>query len=244
MDSHIKKLIAQLEKPPIHLGYRSDQYFSWMVEDCLASFGVRIQEPPPEAVRPIIFELSGLYAQAVINSEPFHDVLGSIYMALVSRHGQKHLGQYFTPWPVAFMMSRLVMGKTDFAAGKALVRVCDPACGSGVMMLAFASHVMKCNQDDLKRTAFIGIDLDRLCARMFPLQLLANSYIHQIEIGELLVFQGNALGHPDDLSVVIHVSHRTVQSEMAHASEQAKKRAVVDALKSYQPGEQLCFQFD
>lgn len=98
----------------------------------------------------------------------YRDVLGEIYMDMAMNPGS---GQFFTPWEVACLMAEL---QSDHGA---LVRerhavddftpvtVNDPACGSGVLLLAFAStypvemvrqgHVM-----------FYGQDIDATCVKM------------------------------------------------------------------------------
>ena len=176
------------------------------MDDVLACFGVKMLEEPPKEVIPVLFELSSLYGKEVIQHDPFYDVLGDTYMDLVSAWGQKALGQYFTPWPVAKMMAAINYTGTE-ATEKALIRVCDPACGSGAMMLAFAQHIVETHGTAaLKNYSFTGIDLDRFCTRIFPCQMLSSAFVHQIELGELLVYHGNSLGPLDDLNVVVHVT--------------------------------------
>lgn len=187
-------------------GYDATIYFRWLVDDVLAGFGIKMSDIPPEETRPIIFELAGLYAGEVINNEPFYDVLGNTYMELVSVWGQKALGQYFTPWPVALMMAQ--MNYQEYVTGKKSISVCDPACGSGVMLLSFAHYILKeKGKDALARYSFTGIDLDRFCARIFPCQMLSNIFVHQVPVSELLVYQGNALGDFDKLDVIVHATN-------------------------------------
>lgn len=68
---------------------------------------------------------------------PAQDLLGSLYMGLDFGNGWK--GQFFTPWHVAEMMARLNISDDTGSelAEKGYVSVCDPTCGSGVMLLAF-----------------------------------------------------------------------------------------------------------
>ena len=189
-------------------GYGYHQYFDWMIDDCLASCGIPLKNIPPEEVHSILFDLGQQYAQCVMESPPFYDVLGTVYMELVGQYGQKALGQYFTPWPVASMMARMVYHDAVIP-DVGLYRMSDPACGSGVMALAFASSVMDSNGPEvLKRVSFTGIDVDYLCARLFALQLLGNCMIHRVELGEVLVFHGNALGPLDQLNTVMHTTNR------------------------------------
>lgn len=90
----------------------------------------------------------------------FYDVLGDLFMDCVS-HGRN--GQFFTPQCICDMMAQMTYGQ-DLEEGKT---VCDPACGSGRMLLAVGKMQRK-----LK---FYGADSDHTCAKMAALNLLVNS---------------------------------------------------------------------
>lgn len=214
-----------------HQGYPLTQWFSWFLDDCLATFGRHIVDLPPESARSVLFELGGLYAREVRESRPFLDVLGQAYMELASNGQRKWLGQFFTPWPVAEMMARMQLG-TDPIPADRLTRVHDPAMGSGVMLLAFAAAVAdQLGPETLQWFSFSGIDLDAVCARMTPLQLLANVLIHQLTVGEILAYHGNALLDPAELAVVVHLARSDLPEPFAPASDPRNVTAVVEAAK-------------
>ncbi len=217
-------------------GYDATAYFRWMVDDVLAGFGVPMVEQPPKEVNPVLFDLSRLYANVVNQSTPFYDVLGETYMDMVSRWGQKALGQYFTPWPVAMMMARMMGGKPS---RKGLIRVCDPACGSGVMALAMANNVYSSDGPEaLRQYSFTGIDLDHFCARIFACQMLANTLVHQVEVGEILVYHGNTLGDLAALRVVLHATAPSLSpEEFLPAKAPARESMIKQAARA--AGEQL-----
>lgn len=187
-------------------GYRVEQYLDWFLDDVLADLTQRRKaNPPPQEVIPTLFDLGQAYAKEVGMAEPFSDMLGQTYMDIVNIGGQKMLGQYFTPAAVAKMMNQLTYQKNE---SDKLFTVCDPACGSGVMLLTFAQVVAECEGlAGLENYSFTGVDLDPICAKMFAAQMLANVFIHQIEVGEIAVLQGNSLGLPSELKSVLHVSH-------------------------------------
>ena len=214
-------------------GYRCDQYFSWMIDDVLADLGIKKNDIPPQEVLPELFNLSKAYAKVVIDSDPFTDVLGSLYMELSSRYKQKSLGQYFTPWPIALMMSKILYGNTDPDKGK-LTSVCDPACGSGIMLLAFAHNIVTVHgNESLPYFSFTGIDLDRLCARITACQFLTNAFIHQLTYGELLIYQGNALADLTDLNVVVHATRADLpESQFIPAKAKCREPAIKEAAKA------------
>jgi len=72
-------------------------------------------------------------------------------------------GQYFTPTPVCEMISAMTIGE----ALESRETICDPACGSGRMLLASA----KLN----RHSKFYGADLDSTCCKMALINMLLNS---------------------------------------------------------------------
>lgn len=86
----------------------------------------------------------------------WHDMLGDVYMELASHHRTSRMGQFFTPVGLCDAAARMVIGDVDAAAGKS---ICDPAAGSGRMLLA--AHALQ------PRLGLItAADLDPICAKM------------------------------------------------------------------------------
>jgi hypothetical protein len=119
--------------------------------------------------------LLGVYTQAV-EDMPFQDILGELFMRLDVN--SVRAGQFMTPYHIAEMMARMEFSREDFeslVAEKGQVTVCDPAVGSGVMLLAFARVV----HDELGRPALsklklYGTDIDERCVLMTRIQLRMN----------------------------------------------------------------------
>ena len=115
--------------------------------------------------------LLGVYTDAV-EDMPFRDILGELFMRLDVN--SVRAGQFFTPFPIAEMMARMQFSREDFeaqVAEKGEVSVCDPAVGSGVMLLAFAKVV----HDELGRSGvdklrLYGADIDERCVLMCRIQ--------------------------------------------------------------------------
>ncbi len=93
-------------------------------------------------------------------SEGFADPLGELFMLAIS---SGHNGQFFTPTPICEMISAMSIRET-LEDNKT---VCDPACGSGRMLLAAA----KINRHAL----LYGAELDITCCKMALLNILLNS---------------------------------------------------------------------
>lgn len=119
--------------------------------------------------------LLGIYVDAV-EVDPFRDILGEIFMRLDVK--SVAAGQYFSPFSIAEMMARMQFNRADFertVQEKGVVTVCDPAVGSGVMLLAFAKVVhAELGRPGLARLRLYGQDIDQRCVLMCRLQLRMN----------------------------------------------------------------------
>ncbi len=189
--------------------YQPHQLLTWMVADVLAGFGVRCTEKAPADLGDWLLNASGEYARAVA-ARPFEDVLGEVYQSLASRGHRGGLGQFFTPNAVAEFMARLAT-PTDLPAPKEdrFLRMCEPACGSGALILAFIRGVVESKgAAALRRWSITAIDLDHLCANVCATQVLANLCLGRLDLGELVVYHGNALGTHENLQVVMHATTR------------------------------------
>ncbi len=140
--------------------------------------------------------IMGLYTDAV-EAFPFEDILGPLFMELDVKSARA--GQYFTPWPIAEMMARMNFDQADFelkAAEKGEVTVCDPAVGSGVMLLAFAKVVHEAlGWKGISRLKLYGQDIDERCVLMCRIQIRFNGLDHFGRIIRLSTMAG-ALGTP------------------------------------------------
>lgn len=89
-----------------------------------------------------------------------NDVLGDLFQGAVS-YGEH--GLYLTPQPVAELMVRLSVDAKDETADSNTPTICDPCCGSGVLLM----EAGKINP----RAELIGQDVDARCARITALNL-------------------------------------------------------------------------
>jgi len=119
--------------------------------------------------------LLGVYTDAV-EEMPFKDILGELFMRLDVNSARS--GQYFTPWHIAEMMACMQFSREQFeahVAEKGEVTVCDPAVGSGVMLLAFAKVVHdELGREGLGQLKLYGTDIDQRCVLMCRIQLRMN----------------------------------------------------------------------
>ena len=103
----------------------------------------------------------------------YGDPLGSFYMERFSYGGN---GEYFTPWNVAYMMAEMLNPKpTD--------KVCDPACGSGIMLLA-ARCVIHRKYGWLVSSRYgrnlYGMDISNRMTKMARVNLYLTDYVYMI----------------------------------------------------------------
>jgi hypothetical protein len=110
------------------------------------------------------------HLQLITIEFPYQDFLGDFYMEHISKG---HLGQFFTPYPIAECMGGMMIDKEDIGNN-----IADNAAGSGVLLLATAAH----SPDNY----FFATDIDETCVKMCVL----NFFLHGLR-GE--VVHGNAL---------------------------------------------------
>jgi type I restriction-modification system DNA methylase subunit len=86
------------------------------------------------------------------------ELLGEIYMQW--EVSNKHTGQFFTPWHIAFMMAQILGPKGE--------TINDCCCGSGIMFIAACKTM---TNQQLDKVEFVGQDIDLTCVMMCALNL-------------------------------------------------------------------------
>lgn len=208
-----ERLAASMLRMPKYQPY---QMLSWHVADVLAGFGLKPTEVPPSDVHHWLFDQGAAYAEAVAR-HPFEDILGLTYQALASRGQKSHLGQFFTPLSVARLMANIsgagCLG-LEPRQGE-LLRMCEPASGSGALVLAALAEMVEHHGPAWPaRWSITTIDLDTLCARMCAAQVLSNLMIGRVDLGELVVYSGDALAPPACLRVVVHTTMQHLKPDL------------------------------
>lgn len=233
---NLEKETARLYQRFVQMNrHHPPELLRWFVGDVLADFGIVTGDKAPEALRDWLAEQGAEYAR-IVTRLPFEDALGSLYQQLASHGHRGHLAQYFTPAPIADLMAEIVGDDTikeaDGEDPDRLLRMCEPSCGSGALVLGFLRKVMQRDgPSGARRWSITAIDLDTLCAQICATQVLANMCIGQHALGELVVYAGNALGPRDGLTVVVHASARDLRPDVVlpamHPSRLVPLRQVV-----------------
>ena len=125
---------------------------------------------------PLHEALELLVAEAMHN---YGDILGSVYMLL--SQGEKRLGQYFTPFSEARVMARITLNDIKpREKGEPPIKILEPCCGSGVMILAYAEEIEGRYPGAILHGDFLfyGVDLDALCVKMCQINMLLHGIGH------------------------------------------------------------------
>lgn len=96
------------------------------------------------------------------------DLLGPMFHEM-GLHNEWN-GQFFTPQYVCDMMAEMTFGDADSAMEKGYITVCEPACGSGAMLMGLAKVLQKRGLS-ISNMVATAIDIDMRCVCMTYIQL-------------------------------------------------------------------------
>lgn len=101
-------------------------------------------------------------------SKEIKDVLGEIYTQIgaISKANQ----QFFTPYHIARAMGRMILDKGEITK-KEYIKVYDPTCGSGVLLLGYINELKDSNIDYENKVLAVARDIDFVCICMTYIQL-------------------------------------------------------------------------
>lgn len=184
--------------------------YGLFVTEALRSFGVQVNDDEPHAeLRAGVAAAVEAYRAAVLEEDPFRDVLGPIYQDEASKGHRDMSGQFFTPWDLCLLIADMQLGdwKPGPSPAGGLWTLQEPACGSGAMLLAaFAGLVKRWGPEALLFWHVEAVDLDLTCARTCALQVVANLSLRGWSVGRMLVHHGDTL-RMEFRSVVLHATN-------------------------------------
>lgn len=116
------------------------------------------------------------------------DFLGPIFQELeLSNHWH---GQFFTPMELARMMASVTVGDGEHVKERVkergFVMIGEPACGAGVMLIAFAEALKLVDVDPQASSYFDATDVDSTAAHMAYVQLSLLGLPGRVTIGNSL----------------------------------------------------------
>ena len=132
----------------------------------------------------VFAELFVDFIQAM-DANPDQDFLGEMYMAVGM--GNEHAGQFFTPYCVCKCMAKMTAPDIpDEVEKKGFLSVCDPACGAGALLVAFANECLLQKVNYQTSVLFVAQDIDYLVGCMCYLQLSIIGCPGYVKIGDSL----------------------------------------------------------
>ena len=154
-----------IHQSPYHLGLlERDDAFDRIERAYLRA----IQPYSPDELQRLV-QLYGLTLLG-FSALPATDLLGQVFMELDI--GNKHVGQYFTPPPVARAMATIMLQDTrSLIERQGFIRIAEPACGSGCLLIEMANELYERGYDPKQVMMVHATDISRDCFNMAYLQL-------------------------------------------------------------------------
>ncbi len=125
-----------------------------------------------ETLADIFAKIFALLSSMVYDDGAFDDYLGSIFMQ--SDMGNKHAGQFFTPYHISKLCAKMSIGEGAALKAKSdeILTINDPCCGSGGMMIAALDVLQNDYGVNYAYNCFVECsDIDIRCVHMTYLQL-------------------------------------------------------------------------
>ena len=130
-------------------------------------------------------KIAELFANLIVLLEPEpRDILGNLYMEL--ELGNTNNGQFFTPPELSSLLAQLSYGDELSNLQKPFITLCEPACGAGGMVLAFAKTMREHKHNPAEKLWVQCIDVDRVAGLMCYLQLSLWHIPAEVIIGNTL----------------------------------------------------------
>lgn len=120
---------------------------------------------------------------------PEQDFLGTVYHNLGLSKSQA--GQFFTPYNVGQMMARINMPDSLILDKSRILRVNDPCCGAGCLLLAgynvMREQLESTDPDWDKYVLFVAQDIDPLVCKMCYIQMCCIGVPGVVVVGNSLL---------------------------------------------------------
>ena len=140
------------------------------------------------------------YTELVIECRPFEDVLVWMHAELLATKRGEGLGQFFTPPDLVELQVALSRDIKPRSANRRRIRIHDPACGAGGLLLGQIRSRME--EFPTETIEVCAIDLDPFCVAMTALQLQAAQVLHYSPLKHVDLWVGNTLARPPRLGYV------------------------------------------
>ena len=194
----------------LNIGYRFpvsqvfDDFLTMSIAACTQNLATKVSYYEEEYLQVVAkykdsdlrHEFSAAFAYLIqemeerVESSIGNDVLGEFFELHISNSRN---GQFFTPFPVCMFMASITHTDIEVdASERKPLRIIDPSCGSGRMLLASRKRVGIGHE-------YYGIDIDPICAKMTAINLFLNGMWNS------QVMCANALS-PNDFVIAYNIS--------------------------------------
>ena len=174
---------AAMSQPVDFRQYREDEY-------------LRIINSYDKAEQELFVSMFGELILA-FEEEGVRDILGELYAELDLTNAKQ--GQFFTPFHISKMMAAVAssaQGLRTEIEQKGYVKVGDPCCGAGGMLIAFAAQCVAYGVNYQHDILFVAQDIDLVVALTCHVQMSLLGMAGYVIIGNSL---SNAVPGPEDI---------------------------------------------
>lgn len=135
-----------------------------------------------------------LYTNLVASSEPFSDVLTSLYeeILLEGRNGDGK-AQFFTPLDLSQGGAEILIESGDIKSWDGVKMIGDDTCGAGSLPLGVLNWIYKVSKSKMKYVILYLNDVDDLACKASALQILSSLVLHNIRINGLYLHNCNVI---------------------------------------------------
>jgi type I restriction-modification system DNA methylase subunit len=128
--------------------------------------------------------------QILVNAleEEHQDFLGVFFG--MNDLGNVRVGQFFTPYNISLMIARMQINDQDkIIKQKGFIKVCEPACGSGGMIIALRQTLLEDGFNPSTNMYVEMTDIDELCFYMSYIQISLYGIPARVIQGDTLSFK-------------------------------------------------------
>lgn len=186
LDRHQQNFIQLIRENSMH--HRLHEVFTDFCELAALSISNSVDKPQFESREERYLGIAKRYSPEEVDrfaqmfasvalslEEEFHDCLGALFMTLGL--GEHFKGQYFTPYTISCLMSKMAFDLPDRASmlGQGgFISLCEPACGAGGMVIAVAHTLYeeKINYQQCLHVTATDIDITAVHMSYIQLSLL------------------------------------------------------------------------
>ena len=149
----------------------------------------------PQAMQELTV-LAGMFRKAILESEPFSDVMGLLYDMEIQGNT---FGQFLTPPDIADLVAELAV-TVDKPFNEPRTIGDDMGCGAGGLILGLINAIYRTQGKGAVRNLDVrAVDMDINMVKIATVQIVLNSCIHRIPVKSFLAHHANILTEYDEM---------------------------------------------